>query len=70
MRHEDRAITMNISLPASPKHFVDAQVADGGNGSASEYMREVIRGAKRRLARHEQLERLLLQGLLSGPAKE
>ncbi len=61
---------MNISLPASLKQYVDAQVSDGGYGSASEYMRELIRGAQRRSARHEQLEQLLLQGLLSGPAEE
>ncbi len=70
MKHDDRAITMNISLQASLKHFVGAQVADCGYGSASDYMRELIRGAKRRLAGHEQLEQLLLQGLLAGPAKE
>lgn len=35
--------TMNISLPAALKAFVDQQVADRGYGSTSEYVRELIR---------------------------
>lgn len=35
--------TMNISLPASLKSFVDEQVAQCGYGSSSEYVRELIR---------------------------
>ena len=35
--------TMNISLPESMKDFVDAQVADRGFGTSSEYVRELIR---------------------------
>lgn len=35
--------TMNISLPDSLKGFVDEQVASGGYGTSSEYVRELIR---------------------------
>jgi len=35
--------TMNISLPDSLKDFVDAQVAERGYGTSSEYVRELIR---------------------------
>jgi antitoxin ParD1/3/4 len=41
--------TMNISLPASLKRFVDAQVISGHYSSVSEYVRELIRmDAKRK----------------------
>jgi antitoxin ParD1/3/4 len=58
--------TMNISLPAEMKAFVDAQVADRRYGNASEYMRDLIR---RELAR-EQFRAAILGGLESGPAVE
>ena len=35
--------TMNISLPASPKSFVDRQVAERDYRTSSEYVRELIR---------------------------
>jgi hypothetical protein len=34
---------MNISLPETLKDFVDQQVAEGGYGTSSEYVRELIR---------------------------
>ncbi|MDH6594669.1 antitoxin ParD1/3/4 [Variovorax sp. TBS-050B] len=58
--------TMNISLPAEMKAFVDAQVADRRYGNASEYMRDLIR---RDLAR-EQFRAAVLAGLESGAAEE
>jgi antitoxin ParD1/3/4 len=58
--------TMNISLPAEMKAFVDAQVADRRYGNASEYMRDLIR---RDLAR-ERFRAAILAGLESGPAVE
>jgi len=56
--------TMNISLPDALKDFVDAQVAQGGYGTSSEYVRELIRKDQDRL----QLRTLLLQGGASAPA--
>jgi antitoxin ParD1/3/4 len=35
--------TMNVSLPASLKSFVDEQVSQRGYGTSSEYVRELIR---------------------------
>ena len=54
--------SMNISLPQPLKQFVDEQVATGRYSSASEYVRELIRGDEKRKA-EGQLEALLLEGL-------
>ena len=51
---------MNISLPGTLKDFVDEQVADGGYGSSSEYVRALIR--------RDQDTRRLRQLLLDGAA--
>ena len=40
------ATTMNISLPETLRDFVEREVADGGYGSVSEYMRELVRAKK------------------------
>lgn len=59
--------TMNISLPATLKEFVDQQVLTAGYGTSSEYVRELIRRDQDRL----QLRNLLLEGAQSkvtGPA--
>jgi len=47
--------TMNISLPEILKSFVDRQVSEGGYGSTSEYIRDLIR---------KDLDRETLRGLL------
>ena len=51
---------MNISLPASLKDFVDEQVDQGGYGTSSEYVRDLIR---------KDQDRLRLRGLLLAGAK-
>lgn len=56
--------TMNISLPAALKSFVDEQVSERGYGTSSEYVRELIRKDQDR----QRLRRLLLAGAASGPA--
>jgi antitoxin ParD1/3/4 len=58
--------TMNISLPAEMKAFVEAQMARDGYASASEYLRALIRDDQRRLARRD-LEAKILEGL-QGPS--
>ena len=50
--------TMNISLPAPLKSFVDEQVRGRGYGSCSAYVRELIRHDRDR----QLLRRLLLEG--------
>ena len=55
---------MNISLPEALKAFVDEQVASGGYGTSSEYIRELIRRDQDR----QQLRRPLIAGASSEPA--
>ncbi|MFA5964729.1 MAG: type II toxin-antitoxin system ParD family antitoxin [Sphingomonas sp.] len=55
--------TMNISLPDGLKSFVDDQVAGGGYGTSSEYVRELIRMDQDR----QRLRALLLAGAESPP---
>ncbi len=57
--------TMNISLPDSMKSFIDERLAHEGYGSASEYVRELIRADQKR-KEEEKLEKLLLERLQSG----
>ncbi len=52
---------MNISLPDELKAHVDSQVAGGGYGTSSEYVRELIRKDRDRL----HLRALLLEGASS-----
>lgn len=59
---KDTMTTMNISLPATMKEFIDREVFDGGYSTPSEYMRELVREAKRR-KEEEHLEKLLLNAL-------
>jgi antitoxin ParD1/3/4 len=55
--------TMNISLPDALKAYVDERVAQGGYGTSSEYVRELIRKDLDRT----QLRSLLLAGAASKP---
>lgn len=57
--------TMNISLPDALKTFVDAQVAESGYGTSSEYVRELIRKDQDR----QHLRGLLLAGVSSQPTQ-
>jgi antitoxin ParD1/3/4 len=61
--------TMNISLPDSMKAFVDEQMAADGYGTASEYVRDLIRADQRR-SEEEKLEKLLLERLEFGAERE
>jgi antitoxin ParD1/3/4 len=54
--------TMNISLPDSMRAFVDERLSQDGYGTASEYVRELIRADQKR-REDERLEKLLLQRL-------
>jgi antitoxin ParD1/3/4 len=55
--------TMNVSLPAELRAFVDEQVDDGRYGSTSEYVRDLIRRDQDR----QRLRNLLLDGASSPP---
>ena len=59
---------MNVSLPDELKSYVDKQVGEGGYGSTSEYVRDLIRRDKDR----QQLRTILLDGAASslGPVAD
>ena len=59
--------TMNVSLPEKLKEDVDGHVETGGYGTASEYVRDLIRQdlENQRKERNERLDALLLEGLKS-----
>ena len=57
--------TMNISLPDSMRVFVEETLSDDGYGSASEYVRDLIRADQKR-RNEKRLEKLLLERLRSG----
>ena len=57
--------TLNISLPKAMRDFIEAQVAEGGYSTASEYIRTLLREEQKRRARAK-LEALLLEGINSG----
>lgn len=60
--------SMNISLPESMRKFIERQVEEGGYGTASEYVRGLVRAAQEKEG--ERLEKLLLEGLESGDSRE
>ena len=60
--------TMNVSLPESMKAFVDERLKGDGYGSASEYVRALIRSDQKRIEQ-EKLEKLLLERLESKNVK-
>ena len=56
---------MNLSLPPDLKKWVDRQVQAGGYGTASEYMRDILRRARERDTRR-QIDLLLVEAVESG----
>lgn len=61
--------SMNISLPESMREWIEEQVVADGYGTASEYLRALVREDQKRKAR-EDLERKLVDALESGEATE
>lgn len=57
--------SLNISLPESMRSFIEDQTRRGGYGTASEYLRTLIRDAQKRQA-EDHLENMLLEGMVSG----
>jgi Arc/MetJ-type ribon-helix-helix transcriptional regulator len=54
--------TINISMPEETKAFIEAEVAQEGYASASEYFLALVHEARKRKAKRE-LEAKLLEGL-------
>ncbi len=59
--------SLNISLPAPLREWIEAQIKGGRYGNASEYVRELIRRDQERQAQ-QRLEELLLEGVKRGTA--
>lgn len=60
--------TLNISLPEPMRAFVEEKIHNGGYGTISEYVRELIRADQRR----DQMafDRLVREAFESGDAEE
>jgi antitoxin ParD1/3/4 len=58
--------TMNISLPASLKEYVKGRIDEERYSTPSDYVRSLIREDQKKHT-EDILERLLLDGLRSGP---
>lgn len=63
------ATTMNVSLPESMKAYVDERVEQDEYGTASEYIRDLIRSDQRTRAQR-QLEKVLLERIESDDLRE
>jgi len=59
---------MNVSLPEDLKNWVDDQVREGGYGTASEYLRDMLRRARQREARRR-IDDQLIEAVRSGATK-
>ena len=57
--------TMNVSLPRELKRWLDQQVKAGGYGTASEYLRDLLRRAQQRDARRK-VDAMLIEAVESG----
>ena len=59
--------TMNVSLPEKLTEYVDVRVETGGYGTASEYIRDLIRkdSERQQKERNERLDALIIEGLKS-----
>ena len=60
--------SINVSLPGSMRKWVVEQVSEGGYGTVSEYIRDLVRDAQRDQTMRE-TERLLVDSL-SSPSSE
>ncbi|KFC67730.1 Antitoxin ParD4 [Devosia sp. LC5] len=58
--------TMNVSLPAAMKEWVEAQVETGRYGNSSDYVRDLVRRDQERGKKVEELRRLVQEGIDSG----
>lgn len=58
--------TMNVSLPASMKEWVEAQAETGRYANASDYIRDLIRRDQERNDKIAAMQRFVDEGLSSG----
>ncbi|GLQ56814.1 type II toxin-antitoxin system ParD family antitoxin [Devosia nitrariae] len=60
--------TMNISLPEQMKEWVETQARSGKYGNASDYVRDLIRHDQERADKIAEFQRLVQEGIDSGPS--
>jgi len=56
---------MNVSLPPELRKWLDEEVKSGGYGTASEYVRDMLRRARERKLRR-QIDSMLIEAVESG----
>jgi antitoxin ParD1/3/4 len=61
--------TMNVSLPAPMKAWVEERSADGRYSNSSDYVRDLIRKDQERAGAIAEIQALIDQGLASGATK-
>lgn len=61
--------TMNVSLPAPMKDWVEGQTRTGRYSNASDYVRDLIRRDQERQTAVAELQKLVDEGLAGGPAQ-
>jgi antitoxin ParD1/3/4 len=61
--------TMNVSLPAPMKAWVEERSADGRYSNSSDYVRDLIRKDQERVGAIAEIQALIDQGLASGGSK-
>ena len=61
--------TMNISLPEQMKEWVEAQTADGRYSNSSDFVRDLIRREQVKAEKIAVFQKLLDEGVASGPGK-
>jgi len=62
--------TMNVSLPAPMKDWVERQIKTGHYSNASDYVRDLIRRDQEYLDKREILVKALMTGEESGKSKD
>ena len=58
--------TMNVSLPAEMKDWVEAQVKTGRYGNSSDYVRDLVRRDQERAEKQDEFDSLVQEGRDSG----
>ena len=61
--------TMNVSVPAAMKEWVESQAAGGQYGNASDYIRDLIRRDRQRKEAIAALQAAIAEGMESGRAE-
>ena len=61
--------TMNVSLPAPMKTWVEERAIDGRYSNSSDYVRDLIRKDQERAQGIAEIQALITQGMKSGEAK-